>query len=286
MTYRELWQSLTSRYTEPEAKAVARYLLEVGYGLSMTDILSGGAERIPADEMEENRRRLLNGEPVQYVIGKAEFGGRIFKVSPAVLVPRPETYELCQWVEKEERGERKEERDYSVLDIGTGSGCIAITLTLDMPYAKVEAWDISEKALNIARQNAESLNAQVHFRQVDALNEPTEDSSLFTLCPSLNIIISNPPYICKQEATAMEAHVLDHEPHQALFVPDDDPLLFYRAIAQYGKSALVAGGWLYFEINPLYHEVLEKILDEMGYFGIEMRKDQFGQWRFARAQRP
>ena len=286
MTYRELWQSLTSRYTESEAKAVARYLLEVGYGLSMTDILSGGAERIPADEMEENRRRLLNGEPVQYVIGKAEFGGRIFKVSPAVLVPRPETYELCQWVEKEERGERKEERDYSLLDIGTGSGCIAITLALDMNYAKVEAWDISEKALNIARQNAESLNAQVHFRQVDALNEPTEDSSLFTLHSSLNIIISNPPYICKQEATAMEAHVLDHEPHQALFVPDDDPLLFYRAIAQYGKSALVAGGWLYFEINPLYHEVLEKMLDEMGYFGIEMRKDQFGQWRFARAQRP
>ena len=286
MTYRELWQSLTSRYTEPEAKAVARYLLEVGYDLSMTDILSGGAERIPADEMEENRRRLLNGEPVQYVIGKAEFGGRIFKVSPAVLVPRPETYELCQWVEEEESGKRREERDYCVLDIGTGSGCIAITLALDMPYAKVEAWDISEKALNIARQNAESLNAQVHFRQVDALNEPTEDSSLFTLHSSLNIIISNPPYICKQEATAMEAHVLDHEPHQALFVPDDDPLLFYRAIAQYGKSALVAGGWLYFEINPLYHEVLEKMLDEMGYFGIEMRKDQFGQWRFARAQKP
>ena len=286
MTYRELWQPLTSRYTEPEAKAVARYLLEVGYGLSMTDILSGGAERLPADEMEKNRRRLLNGEPVQYVIGKAEFGGRIFKVSPAVLVPRPETYELCQWVEKEERGNRREERDYFVLDIGTGSGCIAITLALDMPYAKVEAWDISEKALNIARQNAESLNAQVHFRQVDALNEPTEDSSLFTLHSSLNVIISNPPYICKQEATAMEAHVLDHEPHQALFVPDDDPLLFYRAIAQYGKSALVAGGWLYFEINPLYHEVLEKMLDEMGYFGIEMRKDQFGQWRFTRAQRP
>lgn len=286
MTYRELWQSLTSRYTEPEAKAVARYLLEVGYGLSMTNILSGGTERIPADEMEENRRRLLNGEPVQYVIGKAEFGGRIFKVSPAVLVPRPETYELCQWVEEEESGKRREERDYCVLDIGTGSGCIAITLALDMPYAKVEAWDISEKALNIARQNAESLNAQVHFRQVDALNEPTEDSSLFSLLSSLNIIISNPPYICKQEATAMEAHVLDHEPHQALFVPDDDPLLFYRAIAQYGKSALVAGGWLYFEINPLYHEVLEKMLHEMGYFGIEMRKDQFGQWRFARAQKP
>lgn len=279
MTYRELWQSLTSRYTEPEAKAVARYLLEVGYGLSMTDILSGDAEQLPADEMEENRRRLLNGEPVQYVIGKAEFGGRIFKVSPAVLVPRPETYELCQWVEEEERRERKGERDYSVLDIGTGSGCIAITLALDMPHAKVEAWDISANALAVARENAQELQANVNFRQVDVLGSPPMQAGF-------GCIISNPPYICKQEAIAMEAHVLDHEPHQALFVPDNDPLLFYRTIAQYGRTALVAGGWLYFEINPLYHEILEKILDEMGYFGIEMKKDQFGQWRFARAQRP
>lgn len=272
MTYRELWQSLTSRYTEPEAKAVARYLLEVGYGLFMTDILSGDAERLPADEMEENRRRLLTGEPVQYVIGKAEFGGRIFKVSPAVLVPRPETYELCQWVEEEER-------DYSVLDIGTGSGCIAITLALDMPHAKVEAWDISADALAVARENAQELQANVNFRQVDVLGP-------LPMQAGFGCIISNPPYICKQEATAMEAHVLNHEPHQALFVPDNDPLLFYRTIAQYGRTALVAGGWLYFEINPLYHEVLEKMLDEMGYFGIEMKKDQFGQWRFARAQRP
>ena len=285
MTYRELWQPLTSRYTEPEAKAVARYLLEVGYGLSMTDILSGGAERVPGDEMEENRRRLLNGEPVQYVIGKAEFGGRIFKVSPAVLVPRPETYELCQWVEKEERGERREERDYSVLDIGTGSGCIAITLALDMPYAKVEAWDISESALNIARRNAESLNAKVSFRQVDALNVSAEDSSLFTLHSSLNVIVSNPPYICRKEAPEMEAHVLDHEPHQALFVPDDNPLLFYRAISQYGRRALARGGWLYFEINPDHHGEMKQMLDEMGYFCIETRQDQFGRLRFVRAQK-
>ena len=188
MTYRELWQSLTSRYTEPEAKAVARYLLEVGYGLSMTDILSGGAERLPADEMEENRRRLLNGEPVQYVIGKAEFGGRIFKVSPAVLVPRPETYELCQWVEEEER---KEERDYSVLDIGTGSGCIAITLALDMPHAKVEAWDISADALAVARENAKELQANVNFRQVDVLGP-------LPMQAGFGCIISNPPYICNR----------------------------------------------------------------------------------------
>ena len=165
------------------------------------------------------------------------------------------------------------------MDIGTGSGCIAITLALDMPHAKVEAWDISADALEVARENAQELQANVNFMQVDVLGP-------LPMQAGFGCIISNPPYIFKQEATAMEAHVLDHEPHQALFVPDIDPLLFYRAIAQYGKSALVAGGWLYFEINPLYHEVLEKLLDEMGYLGIEMRKDQFGQWRFAREQRP
>ena len=285
MTYQELCKSLASRYPEREAKAVIRYLLEVGYGLSMADIISGAAESIPSDEMGKKLRRLLNGEPVQYVIGKAEFGGRIFRVTPDVLIPRPETYELCQWLEEEERGKRKEERDFSILDIGTGSGCIAITLALDMPHAKVEAWDISERALNIARQNAESLNAQVYFRQVDALNEPTEDSSLFTLHSSLNIIISNPPYICQKEAVEMEQHVLDHEPHQALFVPDEDPLLFFRAIARLGQKALHKDGRLYFEINPAYHQELTEMLDKMGYSEIETRKDLFGKNRMIKAKR-
>ena len=285
MTYQELCKSLASRYPEREAKAVIRYLLEVGYGLSMADIISGAAESIPSDEMGKKLRRLLNGEPVQYVVGKAEFGGRIFRVTPDVLIPRPETYELCQWVKEKEREERREERDYSILDIGTGSGCIAITLALDMPQAKVGAWDISERALNIARQNAESLNAQVHFRQVDALNKPTEDSSLFTLHSSLNIIISNPPYICQKEAVEMEQHVLDHEPHQALFVPDEDPLLFFRAIARLGQKALHKDGRLYFEINPAYHQELTKMLDEMGYSEIETRKDQFGRNRMIKAKR-
>ena len=155
MTYQELCKSLASRYPEREAKAVIRYLLEVGYGLSMADIISGAAESIPSDEMGKKLRRLLNGEPVQYVVGKAVFGGRIFRVTPDVLIPRPETYELCQWVKEKEREERKEERDYSILDIGTGSGCIAITLALDMPQAKVEAWDISADALTVARENAQ-----------------------------------------------------------------------------------------------------------------------------------
>ena len=280
MTYQDLCKSLASRYPEREAKAVIRYLLEVGYGLSMADIISGAAESIPSDEMGKKLRRLLNGEPVQYVVGKAEFGGRIFRVTPDVLIPRPETYELCQWLEEEERGKRKEERDFSILDIGTGSGCIAITLALDMPQAKVEAWDISADALTVARENAQELQAKVKFEQVDVLSSLPAQGGLGWVS-----IISNPPYICQKEAVEMEQHVLDHEPHQALFVPDEDPLLFFRAIARLGQKALHKDGRLYFEINPAYHQELTKMLDEMGYSEIETRKDQFGRNRMIKAKR-
>ena len=280
MTYQDLCKSLASRYPEREAKAVIRYLLEVGYGLSMADIISGAAESIPSDEMGKKLRRLLNGEPVQYVVGKAEFGGRIFRVTPDVLIPRPETYELCQWVKEKEREERKEERDYSILDIGTGSGCIAITLALDMPQAKVEAWDISADALTVARENAQELQAKVKFEQVDVLSSLPAQGGLGWVS-----IISNPPYICQKEAAEMEQHVLDHEPHQALFVPDEDPLLFFRAIARLGQKALHKDGRLYFEINPAYHQELTKMLDEMGYSEIETRKDQFGRNRMIKAKR-
>ena len=280
MTYQELCKSLASRYLEREAKAVIRYLLEVGYGLSMADIISGAAESIPSDEMGKKLRRLLNGEPVQYVVGKAEFGGRIFRVTPDVLIPRPETYELCQWLEEEERGKRKEERDFSILDIGTGSGCIAITLALDMPQAKVEAWDISVDALTVARENAQELQANVKFEQVDVLSSLPAQGGLGWVS-----IISNPPYICQKEAIEMEQHVLDHEPHQALFVPDEDPLLFFRTIARLGQKALHKDGRLYFEINPAYHQELTKMLDKMGYSEIETRKDLFGKNRMIKAKR-
>ena len=286
MKYEDIWKPLVCRYGEKEAKAITRYLLEVGYGLSMTDILCGATEQLPPDEMGENLRRLLKGEPVQYVVGKAEFGGRTFKVTPDVLIPRPETYELCQWIEEieereiEERGERREEREYPILDIGTGSGCIAITLALDIPHAQVEAWDISEGALSIARQNVEDLHAHVDFKQVNVLSSLPKQGG-----PEWVFIISNPPYICKKEAASMEQHVLDHEPHQALFVPDEDPLVFYKAIGQYACHALANHGCLFFEINPLYATEITKMLDEMGFFEIETRKDQFGKVRFVRARK-
>ena len=303
MKYEDIWKPLVSRYGDKEAKAITRYLLEVGYGLSMTDILCGATEQLPPDEMGENLRRLLKGEPVQYVVGKAEFGGRTFKVTPDVLIPRPETYELCQWIEEIEerlregrrvgdgmsgmgerssgmREERREERDFSVLDIGTGSGCIAITLALDIPHAQVEAWDISEGALSIARQNVEDLHAHVDFKQVNVLSSLPKQGG-----PEWVFIVSNPPYICKKEAAGMEQHVLDHEPHQALFVPDEDPLVFYKAIGQYACHALANHGCLFFEINPLYATEITKMLDEMGFFEIETRKDQFGKVRFVRARK-
>ena len=292
MKYEDIWKPLVCRYGDKEAKAITRYLLEVGYGLSMTDILCGATEQLPPDEMGENLRRLLKGEPVQYVVGKAEFGGRTFKVTPDVLIPRPETYELCQWIEEIEerlrvgerssgmRGERREEREYPILDIGTGSGCIAITLALDIPNAQVEAWDISEGALSIARQNVEDLHAHVDFKQVNVLSSLPKQRG-----PEWGVIVSNPPYICKKEAAGMEQHVLDHEPHQALFVPDEDPLVFYKAIGQYACHALANHGYLFFEINPLYATEITKMLDEMGLFEIETRKDQFGKVRFVRARK-
>jgi release factor glutamine methyltransferase len=206
-------------------------------------------------------------------------------VNEHVLIPRPETEELCRWIisevrgEKQEvRGERLEARDYSVLDVGTGSGCIAITLAAEMPGAEVTAWDISAKALEVARENAKRTDVHVSFEQVDILNIPP-----IPLTFKNDLIVSNPPYICNKEREAMEANVLEHEPHTALFVPDDDPLLFYRAIAQYGIAALKENGWLYFEMNPLYAKEMCDMLSVMPYYNVEIKEDAYGKQRMIRA---
>ena len=269
MTFEEFWRPLTQVYEQGEAKAVAQFVFEMRYGLSMADMLCGrtGDEA----ELRQIQGRLLQGEPVQYVLGLAEFGPLSFHVEPGVLIPRPETYELCQWSIESFKGG-------SILDIGTGSGCIACTLAAALPQAAVTAWDISETALNIARENAKRTNVHVSFEQVDALNPPPT-----TL--HWDIIISNPPYICEQERTAMERNVLDYEPAVALFVPDDAPLLFYRAIAEYGQEALKPGGWLYLEINPLYVNDVQHLLSAMSYLDIEIKEDQYGKQRMIRAHR-
>ena len=275
MTYERFWQSLTSVYDTGEAKAVARMVLDVRFGLSLADILCGKDTQLSAKEQaewQEILRRLLKGEPVQYVLGVADFGPRQFAISPGVLIPRPETYELCQWC----LPPSPSEWSGSVLDIGTGSGCIACTLAAELPKARVTGWDISAKALDVARENAKRAHVLVSFRCQDILNPPADTAQW-------DLIVSNPPYICEREKDGMAPWVLNHEPSLALFVPDEDPLLFYQAIAEYARKALRKGGKLYFEINPLYVFPLGEMLREQGFRDILPGKDQFGKNRFVKA---
>ena len=278
MTYRQLWQRLVPVYGKGEAQAIARLIYEVRYGLTLSDLLMGRDSNVPQDELEQIAIRLERQEPVQYILGQAEFCGRTFVVNKHVLIPRPETAELCQWIVLGNglQGCKK------ILDIGTGSGCIAITLAAEMPKAEVTAWDISEEALKVAEENAKRTNVHVKFEQVDILHLP---SSILHLTSAFDLIVSNPPYICNKERETMETNVLEHEPHTALFVPDDNPLLFYRAIAQYGQTALKEGGWLYFEINPLYAEPIREMLSKMSYHDIEIKGDQYGKQRMIRAKK-
>ena len=278
MTYNELWHLLTPLYGDGEAKAIARLVYEVRFGLSFSDICLGKDTQLSANNQKELKGiadRLLEQEPIQYVLGQANFCGRTFMVNEHVLIPRPETEELCQWINSQDASPR-----VRLLDIGTGSGCIAITLAAMYPKAEVTAWDISPEALEVARENAKRTHVNVSFEQIDILHLPSN-----LLHQTYDLIVSNPPYICNKERACMEANVLEHEPHTALFVPDDDPLLFYRAIAQYGQTALEPEGWLYFEINPLYAQPLSDMLHMMSYHDIELKLDQYGKQRMIRAKR-
>lgn len=277
MTYDDLWRPLTALYEPGEAKAIVRLLLDERFSLSATDIYCGKVTHLSADDcalLGEMLHRLLRAEPVQYVLGRASFCGRPFGVGPGVLIPRPETEELCRWI-----ADKTTVPAPDVLDVGTGSGCIAVSLALDIPGAHVSAWDISAEALTIARGNAAALSADVTFALQDALHPP-HDTALW------DVVVSNPPYICRRERAAMHRNVLDYEPSSALFVPDDDPLLFYRAIALYARQALRQGGRLYFEINPLFADDMAAMLHGMGYGGIEVRDDGYGKRRFVRGQAP
>ena len=278
MTYYELWHLLAPLYGDGEAKAIARLVFEVRFGLSMSDICLGKDTQLSANNQTELKGiadRLLEQEPIQYVLGQADFCGRTFIVNEHVLIPRPETEDLCRWINSQDTCPR-----VRLLDIGTGSGCIAITLAAMYPKAEVIAWDISPEALEVARENAKRTHVNVSFEQIDILHLPSN-----LLHQTYDLIVSNPPYICNKERACMEANVLEHEPHTALFVPDDDPLLFYRAIAQYGQTALEPEGWLYFEINPLYAQPLSDMLHMMSYHDIELKLDQYGKQRMIRAKR-
>ena len=297
MTYHDICQRLTPLYGPQEAKAMTRMLLEDLFGLSFADILCGATEHLSdADtlRLQQSVARLLDAEPLQYVTGTAFFCGHPFHVAPGVLIPRPET----EWI-VDTAVNLVTSSAPRILDIGTGSGCIATSISLALAdrHCHTEAWDISEDALRIAADNAERLGADVKFRRRDALrleeDFPAEENQSGAevliadnaSSASWDVIVSNPPYICNREAADMHANVLRHEPHLALFVPDTDPLLFYRAIASYAMRSLRKGGWLLFECNTLYaHDTAQMALD-MGFATSIVEDDCFGKPRFVKAQK-
>lgn len=282
MTYQEIIHRLQKIYDNGEAKAIARMLIEERFGLSMTDIICGKTEELSAEEQQELENiveRLERSEPLQYILGYADFLSYRFHVAPGVLIPRPETEELVQRVVNA----ASRLSCPHILDIGTGSGCIAIASALELTKhgvsPHVEAWDISPDALSIARQNNLSLHADICLYEVDVL-----DSDLKT--DRQDIIVSNPPYICESEKKDMESNVTDHEPHLALFVPDNDPLLFYRRIAEYAAEVLNSGGWLMFEINRAYGREVSDMLRSMNFSDVSLAEDQFANPRIVTARKP
>ena len=262
MTYEQLWHRLIPIYEAGEAKAIVRNVLEMQFHLSFADILCGKVTELSADnqaELEKIMVRLEKSEPMQYVLGTAFFYGRPFHVDPGVLIPRPETTELCQWI-------IEAPKEGSILDIGTGSGCIAITLAIELPQSHVSAWDISEEALTIAKANASTLNAHVNFEKQDALAPHIDERKW-------DIIVSNPPYI------------EPNEPAIALFAPESNPIAFYQSIGNYAAKTLLPGGLLYFELNPLTANAVDSYLESIGFKDIEYREDQFHKQRFLKAKK-
>ena len=313
MTYSEIWHRIATSYDDGEARAIARILIEELFGLSYADIVCGATEQLSADDtlrLDTAIRRIEQGEPLQHVLGYADFCGNRFCVNGSVLIPRPETEWLVDegaklmdgCIASDETQHKAPHSPKRILDIGTGSGCIAISLKLRLGDAYVEAWDISEEALRTAQNNADALKAEVVFRKRDALraegeclqggalvsSAPTEqamDYEASTTAAPWDLIVSNPPYICDSERSAMDDNVLLHEPHTALFVPDDDPLRFYRAIARYALLTLNIGGSLLFECNTRYAEATGAMLRDMGFEEVTVSDDCFNLPRFVRGRK-
>lgn len=271
-TYQELiysWASKLSIYEKQEAESLVSWLLEHHLGWRRTQILDEAEEATFPSKIFEDFERLKTGEPIQYIMGKGPFYGRDFLVSPATLIPRNETEELVHLIIKE-----NPKAGLKILDIGTGTGCIPISLALEMKAPEVFAIDISEEALKIAIQNAEVLGAKVTFSTIDILTQTPEVSEL-------DILVSNPPYIPEREKTDMHRNVLDFEPELALFVSNDDPLIFYKTIADKGKQLLKSGGKLYFEINEKYGVEVAELMNNMGYSDVKVLQDLNGKERIA-----
>ncbi len=282
MTRRELIESMTAAaeplYGAREAAAIARLVAERRYGLSRAECALEPNREIDTSNFQLSTFNSLLADlaaarPVQYILGVADFDGMELAVGEGVLIPRPETEELVRWIASSLRGASGDEAIPRILDIGTGSGAIAIALARRLPQAQVTAIDISPEALKYARQNNEKYSAGVELIQADILNEKTLSTFNFQLSTKFDTIVSNPPYIPAAERGRMAANVADHEPPTALFVPDDDPLVFYRAIARFARSGLAPGGELYFETHELTARSVVELLRAEGFTDIELRED-------------
>ena len=273
----EIKDALKDIYPESEAFSLAKMLLVEGFGFSTLELYGGKDKDISGkrrDVLNEMIRRLQKNEPIQYVLGVETFCGLSFEVNPNVLIPRPETAELVNWI-VDEWGTKPSCR---VLDIGTGSGCIPVSLAKLLETSRVESWDISEEALRVARRNCERNEVDVLLRQKDVLEASPE--GVF-----YDVIVSNPPYIADSEKMSMDANVLEWEPSLALFVPDSDPLLFYRKIGELALEMLAEDGALYFEINQAYGMDTINMLKALSYGQVELRKDAWGNDRMVKAIR-
>jgi release factor glutamine methyltransferase len=264
---------LAITYPLTEINSIIEIVFEHELGYSKTDLILKSENQLTEIQFERLKTiltRLKNNEPVQYVLKKTVFFDLDFFVAPGVLIPRQETEELIDWIIKDADAEKS----INILDIGTGSGCIAISLAANLQMAKVQAYDISERALEIAQKNASINKLAVKFLKVDILKQQqTTENQKF------DIIVSNPPYVLKKEKELIDKNVLDYEPELALFVEDNDPLLFYIAITNYANLNLSKEGKLYFEINETYGKEVKNLLLENGFKNVELRKDLNGKDR-------
>ncbi len=277
----EFFSNLFGLYPSEELTSFFGFLSEKYLGLSRLDSALQPDLKVSetaSKKIKEAIERLKIHEPIQYIIGETEFYGLTFSVNKNVLIPRPETEELVDWIIEDYKPQTTNHEPQTLLDIGTGSGCIAISLAKKLPQASVSAIDISEKALKVALYNAEINQVNIDFTKQDILKSDT-------LSQKFNCIVSNPPYVSEKEKDMMKPNVLEYEPATALFVENEDPFLFYHKIAQLGKKYLANNGSLYFELNEYLSEELVVLLKNLGYKKITLKKDIYGKYRMIKCVR-
>ncbi|WP_347839841.1 peptide chain release factor N(5)-glutamine methyltransferase [uncultured Draconibacterium sp.] len=264
-------------YPESEILGFTKLIFDQVLGFSYTQMILAKTRMLEQEDVKKIKTivsRLKNHEPIQYILGATEFYGLQLELEPGVLIPRPETEELVQWV-----CQTQLPKQARVLDIGTGSGCIALAIKNEIPDAEVWAVDKSEKAMELAAKNAKKNNLQLRFKQADILNWQEEQ------WPQFDVVLSNPPYVRESEKAQMQANVLEHEPEMALFVSDAEPLLFYYAIARFAQSKLKNGGLLFFEINESFGEEMVGLVKSLGFSSVELRRDLENKNRMLRCRK-